>query len=90
MFDAGNIGLLVLVGLVLLLTGLLHYRTLKKDEAVVKKYRLYQIRDDFVGLVAEGKLSEDDFLFQTFYQAINRLIDETTDHLTLENFSRSD
>jgi hypothetical protein len=87
--DRADIGLLALVILVLAVAALLNYRTLRRDKAAVQKYRLYEVRDDFVYLVAQGKLSEDGFLFQKFYGAINNLIEETDKGLSLKSFLKA-
>ena len=40
------------------------------------KFRLFAVRDQFIFLVAEGKLAEDGWLFQTFYNSINAIVSE--------------
>jgi dsDNA-specific endonuclease/ATPase MutS2 len=46
-------------------------------DAQIQKYKLFQIRDRLIRLVAEEKLSEDDFVFFFFYRAIDFLIRHT-------------
>jgi hypothetical protein len=89
MLDRADIGLLALVIVILCVAFLLNYWTLRRDKAVVQKYLLYQVRDDFVYLVAQGKLSEDGFLFQKFYGAVNNLIEETNTRLSLKSFLKA-
>lgn len=38
------------------------------------KYDFYAVRDELIKLVAEGKLSKDDFLFREFYPLVNDFI----------------
>lgn len=83
--DQADIGLLIAVLAVLAAFGGLNAWTLRADWAKVQKYRLFAVRDTFVYLVAIGKLSEDDFLFQAMYKAVNMLLDRTKE-LSLGTF----
>ncbi len=56
----------------------------RKEGKATQTYRLYKVRDDLVYLVAEGKLQEQDQLFQKFYHACNLFI-QCAQHLTLKS-----
>lgn len=89
MLDRADIGVLIGIGIVLTSFVFVNYWTLRRDSAKVQKYRLFRVRDEFVYLVAVGKLREDEFLFQKFYKGINALLDRTKDHLSLKGFLRA-
>jgi hypothetical protein len=86
MLDRADIGLLGCIIVVLSVAGIWNYRGLKRERAVSQKYLLYAVRDEFVLLVANGRLPEDGFLFQRFYKAVNYLIAETNTRISLRNF----
>jgi len=86
MIETADIAVLVVVALVLMVLGLRTYLFLRRDGFAVQKYRLYGVRDEFIHLVADGKLTEDEFLFQRFYMLTNYLINTTKEHLCLESF----
>jgi len=56
----------------------------RREGKIVQTYKLYKVRDDFVYLVAQGKLQERDRLFQSFYRASNFFI-QHTNHITLKS-----
>jgi len=56
----------------------------RREGKIVQTYKLYKVRDDFVYLVAQGKLQEYDRLFQSFYRASNFFI-QHTNHITLKS-----
>lgn len=47
---------------------------LRSQFRIARVYPLYAVRDQLVFLAASGKLKEDDFLFNEFYETINWLI----------------
>ena len=72
-----NIGALMF-GIVGVLVFNLRARSLfSAADAQIQKYKLFQIRDKLIRLVAEEKLSEDDPVFAFFYRAIDFLIRHT-------------
>lgn len=86
MLDSTNIGVLALVAVTLFIFYIWNKIILRKDAATVQKYKLYKIRDELTNLVAEDKLPEDGFLFQTFYIVTNHLIRQTKQALCLKTF----
>jgi len=58
-----------------------YYKRAKQDQ---NRYRFYAFRDDLIYLVGKGSLKEQDFLFQEFYQMVNRVVNKT-DRLTFKN-----
>jgi len=85
MLDLADITLLLLVMAVLLVSRFITERKLRRDWAKVQKYQLYKVRDDFVCLVANDLLREDDFIFRNFYEATNYYINRTN-RITLSTF----
>lgn len=76
MIDQADIALLGIIALALLCSALATKIAIRRDGAKMQKYKLYRVRDSLIYLVASDKLSEDDFVFQRFYKAINYFIDE--------------
>jgi hypothetical protein len=87
--DTADMGLLALILFVLAAFYVYNKILLSKDAAAVQKYKLYAVRDALTYLVAEGKLSEDEFLFQMFYAVTNHLIKTTRKSLSLRAFLQS-
>ena len=54
------------------------------EDGQIQKYKLFEIRDRLIRLVAEDKLREDSLVFEYFYRAIDFFI-RHTDQLTLES-----
>jgi hypothetical protein len=65
-FVAGTAGVIVLQALAI--------RRFRNQAAITRKYRYFAIRDELIYLVASDHMSEDDFVFQQFYNAVNFLI----------------
>lgn len=84
MIDQADVALLIVITVILLASIFATHSTLRRDKWTTQKYKLFQVRDNLIYLVASGKLSEDDFVFQRFYKAINYFI-EVSDHLNLGN-----
>lgn len=84
MIHAINISVLI-VGIVGVAAFNLQARaTFNKADAQIQKYRLYEIRDKLIWLVAEDKLSEESSVFQFFYRSVDFLI-RHTDQLNLKS-----
>jgi hypothetical protein len=49
-------------------------RDTRRHRILQNQFKLYAVRDSFVQLVASGRLSEDEWLFGTFYVSINRIV----------------
>lgn len=49
------------------------YRKGRQDD---NRYKLYKIRDDLIYLIAKGSISENDFIYQTFYEMTNTYINQ--------------
>ena len=88
MIDNADLILLFLVAVVLAVGVICAHVALRMDAGRVQKYRLYRVRDEFIYLVASGKLREDEFLFQEFYKSINHFI-SYTDSITFGTFVRA-
>lgn len=82
MLDRADITLLTIVLLILVLSRLCARVILKQDANNLQKYKLYKVRDDLIYLLAAGKLSKDDFVFESFYNASNHLIG-VVEHINL-------
>ena len=67
------------------LGAILIYAQAKKDR---NRYRFYEFRDDLIYLVANRKLSEDDYLFKEFYTMVNKVVNRT-DKITFSNLVKS-
>lgn len=46
----------------------------RAKRAIQNKFRLYTVRDQLVHLVATGQLSENDWLFDVYYTALNGIV----------------
>ena len=60
-------------------------RLFRREDAIIQKYKLFEVRDGLIRLVAEGHVVEEDFIFEYFYDAVNFLI-RHTDAITLGSF----
>ncbi len=49
-------------------------RDYKRQRVADNKFRLYAVRDQLIGLVAEGKVTENDSIFTLFYRATNDIV----------------
>jgi len=74
MMDVADFLLLFFCAAVLGVGVVITHRTLRVDAVKVQKYQLYKVRDDLVYLIASGKVSERDFIFQMLYPAANYFI----------------
>ncbi len=77
-----EISILTITALTVLTSLLIARWRLRRTDRKIRAYRLYAVRDEFVRLVAEDRLSEDDMIFATFYAATNRLV-KNVDQLNL-------
>lgn len=50
------------------------YNIIKKHR---NRFRFFAVRDELVGLVAEGKLEENSFIFKDLYRLINHVVNHT-------------
>jgi len=66
----------VIIALVVMLV-LTHWLLNTRQEKY--KFKLYEVRDQLIYLVATNELSEDSFLFRLLYTTINRMIAEVHD-----------
>ena len=57
-------------------------RLFRRQDAIVQKYKLYRVRDRLICLVASHDISEEDFVFRYFYEAVTFVI-KRTDTLNL-------
>ena len=66
--DAGfvSIGMTVIA----LIHGMLVRRQIRHD---INRYRIFALRDELIGRVADSTLNEEDTLFQRYYQNVNAL-----------------
>jgi len=74
--------LLVLIGTVLVV-DLLAFRSAREHRMKSQRYQLFAIRDRFVRLVIDGKLTEDNLVYRSFCSAINLLV-QAPDKITVE------
>jgi hypothetical protein len=81
-FDSADIALLIAIAMVLCASRSYAAWILRQDAAKAQRYNLYRVRDNLVYLVATGKLSESDLIFQTFYKAAN-YYSSSVDKITL-------
>lgn len=61
---------------------------LRRERRKSYRYRLFAVRDQLILLVAQGRLKEDDPLFQALYGAVNYLIPRAKP-LSLHDFVRA-
>lgn len=55
---------------------LVYYSLILRSARLRAKFKLYEVRDNLVLLVAQGKLSEDSPVFVHFYNRVNNIIGE--------------
>ena len=84
MLDGADVALLVIVGVTLGVLTLRTHLRLRREWRRVRLYPLYAVRDRLIRLVAEGKLQEDDFVFDTFYPAANNVLANSDGRAFLE------
>lgn len=67
--------LIIYLSLGLLVAAFIHYL---KNKAVQKSasYKLYAVRDELICLVAENKISENNRIFQYYYDRVNLLLEQ--------------
>ena len=79
MLDSADVTLLGVLCLILFVSEIRARAVLRRDASRVQKYKLYKVRDDLIYLVATGKLQESDFVFESFYRAVNHFIKAAKD-----------
>ncbi|MDA2910323.1 hypothetical protein MYX04_05280 [Nitrospiraceae bacterium AH_259_D15_M11_P09] len=85
MLEFADIVLLAVISFILCVSIWATHVSLTRDAWKVQKYKLYKVRDNLIYLVASGKLKEDDFIFQSFYEITNHLIN-ATNRINLASF----
>lgn len=84
MIHAFNISVLIVGIAGVAYFNLRTHRMFSNEDGRIQKYKLFEIRDRLIRLVAEDKLREDSVVFEYFYRTIDFFI-RHTDQLTLES-----
>jgi hypothetical protein len=65
-----------------------YWNIYKKGMQADNRYKLYKVRDDLIFLVAKGTISEEDFIFKTFYEWTNSYI-QHINRFTLKEINKA-
>lgn len=83
-FSQADFGVILIATMAYLPMALWRVRLLVNEKRKTERYALFAVRDQWIRLVAEGHLSEDDESFQFLYKEINDIIPKAKP-LTLKN-----